>query len=228
MIYLKSFFYFAASAILLVLFSGCTSTATPPSLAKTQCIQDGITAPSWVCKPYAADGYSALGIAEKSGTDKNKTINAALENGRKEIAKQMQSQVREKLNNFARTPQGSNKAKVDNLYTSIIGEIKPKDLHLKKMLQSWITPSGKVYVHMIAPQSNFDADLKRAVKLSYIHHKHAWLSFKSKQSIVSLEKEFDVKMPKEQGIKVAQGTKVAKMFEVEGVSDMIVGRNKRN
>ncbi len=235
MIHVRNFFYFAASAVLLVLLGGCASTTpstTPPIAAKAECMQDGISAPFWICKPQVADAYVSLAIAETNGADKAQTIKAALEIGRIEIAKQMQSHVREKLDNFARTPEGSNKEKVDNLYASIADEVKPRDLHLQKMLKSWITPSGKVYIHVIAPKSNFDADLKRAVKLSYIHHKRTWLSFKSKQSIANLEKEFDVRMPVEQGIKIAQrleqGEKVSELFQVERVPNMIVGRNRRN
>jgi hypothetical protein len=221
-IHVREFFYFAASAVLFVLLGGCTSTTVTPPAANVECVQDGMRAPSWVCNPQVADAYVSLAIAEKNGADKAQTIKAALEIGRIEIANQMQSQVREKLNNFARTQESSNKEKVDNLYASIASEIKPRDLHLEEKLQAWTTPLGKVYIHVIAPKSNFDADLKRAVKSSYINHKPTWLSFKSKQSIANLEKEFDVRLPLKQGIKLVE------LFQVESVSKTIVGRNRRN
>jgi len=77
------------------------------------------------------------------------------------------------------------------------------------------------YIHVIAPKSNFDADLKKAVKLSYVKHKSTWLQFNPEQ-ITNLEKEFDVILPME------QGTEIAEEFKVEIVSNTMVGRNKKN
>ncbi len=227
MTHVKKRIYFATSAILLALLSGCASKTVTPLVtkAKAECMQEGINAPSWICKPEVIDGYASLGIAQKNGADSAQTIRVALQNGRIEIVKQMQLQVREKLNNFANTSKESNKEKVDNLYISIINEIKSRDLHLEEKLQSWTTPSGIVYIHVIAPKSNFDAYLKRAVKLSYVNHKSTWLRFQSKQ-ITNLEKEFGVIIPIEQ-ITKGQGVEIAEQFKVEIVSNTMVGRNRK-
>jgi hypothetical protein len=224
--HVKSFFYFAASAVLLALLSGCASN--PPAVAiaapiKQECMQEGVVAPSWTCKPQLTDVYASLGVAQQNGADKAQTIKNALYNGRVEIAKQIQAQVREKLNNFARTPEGSNKEKIDDLYASIALEVKPKDLYLQERLQSWTTPSGKVFIHVITSKPSFDTSLKKAVKLSYINNKAAWLGFNSSQAIANLEKEFDVVVPIEE-----KSVKVANLFQVESVTDMIVGRNRRH
>lgn len=224
--HLKSFFYFAASAVLLALLSGCTSTPAPttPAVAavKAQSEQDGIGAPSWIHKPQVADAYASVGVAQINGADKAQIIKAALYNGRTELAKQVQLQAREKLNNFALTPEGSNKEKVDNLYASIANEVKPEGLYLQERLQSWTTPSGKVYIHVIAQKSSLDAELKKAVELSYMNDQVTWLDFNSKHAISKLEQEFDVKLAKVQSVKVAT------LFQVESVSDMIVGRNRKH
>jgi hypothetical protein len=225
-IHLKSFFYLAASAVLLALLGGCASiTATTPTAAvaapvQGECVQDGISAPLWICKPEVAGAYASVGIAQ--GADKALTIKAALYNGRTELVKQVQTQVREKLNYFALTPEGSNKEKVDNLYASIAHEVKPQDLVLQDKLQSWVTSSGKVYIHVIAPKSSFDTEVKKAVNLSYINDQVTWLDFSSKHAIAKLEQEFDVKLAK------IESVKVAKLFQVESVSDMIVGRNRKH
>ncbi|MBA3025113.1 MAG: hypothetical protein FP820_01745 [Sulfurimonas sp.] len=226
MIHLKSFFYFAASAVFLALLGGCAST--PPTAAavatpiKTECMQEAIGAPSWFNNPQVAGAYASLGIAQINGADKAQAIKDALHNGRTELVKQVQSQVREKLDNFARTPEGSNKEKVDHLYTSIAYAVNPRDLYLQEMLQSWTTPCGKVYIHVIATKSSLDAAVKKAVNSSYINDQVTWLDFNSKQSITKLEQEFDIQLAK------VESVKVAKLFQVETVSDMIVGRNRKH
>jgi ribosomal silencing factor RsfS len=221
---LKSYFYFAASAVFLVLLSGCASktVATPPkaSAVQTECMQDGISAPSWICKPEVADAYASVGIAK--GADKAQTIKDALHNGRAELVKQVQVQVREKLNNFALTPEGSNKEKVDNLYASIANAAKPEDLVLQEKLQSWVTSSGKVYIHVIASKPSIDAEVKKAVNSSYVNDQVTWLDFNSQQSITKLEQAFDIQLAKVKSVKVAT------LFQVESVADVIVGRNKKH
>jgi len=223
--YVKKIFYFAVSTAFLALLSGCTVAPAPASAiaaaANTPCMQEGVSAPFWVCKPEVADAYTGLGVAQINGVDKTEAIQTALYNGRAEIAKQIQSQVREKLDNFARTPEGSNKENVDNLYTSIAREVKPSDIYLQEKLQSWTTPSGKIYIHAIASKSSFETALKKAVQLSCVNDKVIWLAFSSNQSIPNLEKEFDVVIPNQQSVRVAE------MFKVESVSDTIVGRNKK-
>ncbi|DAB30456.1 MAG TPA: hypothetical protein CFH84_03980 [Sulfurimonas sp. UBA12504] len=227
MIHMKNLFYFAASAVLLAFFGGCaTTSATKPASAtaaplKDQCLQDGISVSPWICKPQVADAYSSVGVAQISGADKAQTTKAAIHNGRVELTKQIQSQVREKLNNFARTPEGSNKEKVDTLYTAITNNIKPEELHIEQTMSSCIMPSGKVYVHVIAPKSSFDAEIKRAVKSSFKNDRLQWLGFNSKQAVANLEKEFDVVIEMEKSVKVAR------LFREEIVSGMIVGANKK-
>lgn len=223
---IKIFFYFTASAIFLTLLSGCTRTVTtaalPAAVVKAECMQEGVIAPSWSCQPQVAGAYASLGVAQVNKEDKAQTVKMALYNGRIELAKQLQSQVREKLDNFALTPEGSNKEKVDNLYASIANSVKPKNLYLQETLESWTTPSGKMYIHVIAPKSSFDTELKKAVKLSYVNDQALWFNFNSKQSMSHLEKEFDVKLEKVPGVKIAH------LFQVESVPDMIVGRNKKH
>jgi hypothetical protein len=225
-IHIRKVFYFTASAVLVALFSGCSGTAAAPATlaaaVQAGCIKEGMRAPSWVCQPEVADAYGSVGVAEKNGADKAQTIKAALYNGRTEIAKQIQTQVREKLNNYARAVGNSNKEQIDTLYTSIANAVQPKDLYLQEKMQSWTTPSGKVYIHVIALKSSFDAELKKAVILSHMNDQVIWLDFNSEQSIATLEKEFDVQLAKVQSVQVANS------FQVERVSDMIVGHNKKH
>ncbi|MBU1216083.1 hypothetical protein KJ870_05575 [bacterium] len=224
--YVKKIFYFTVSAVFLALFGGCASTPPTPAATatpiKTECMQEALGAPSWFNNPQVAGAYASLGIAQINGADKAQAIKDALHNGRTELVKQVQTQVRQKLDNFSRTPEGSNKEKVDNLYTSIAYAVNPRDLYLQEMLQSWTTPCGKVYIHVIATKSSLDAAVKKAVNSSYINDQVTWLDFNSKQSITKLEQEFDIQLAK------VESVKVAKLFQVETVSDMIVGRNRKH
>jgi hypothetical protein len=220
-IQLRKVFNIAASGVLLALFVGCASTGTKPQV-QSECMQEGVGAPTWVCKPQVMNGYASLGIAENYKANPSQTIKDALANGRTEIAKQVQSQVKDKINNFSRITVVSSKEKVDNLYASIAEEVKPKNITLEKEMKSWISPSGKLYVHVIAPKSISDEEIKRAVKTSYANDRVTWLSFKSKEALNNLEKEFGITMPKEQQVSVSE------MFRTEKVVQSSVGRNRKN
>ncbi|MFA6138330.1 MAG: LPP20 family lipoprotein [Sulfurimonas sp.] len=221
MINVRKVFNIAASGVLLVLFGGCASTGTKPQV-QSECMQEGVGAPSWVCKPQVMNGYASLGIAENYKANSAQTIQEALKNGRTEIAKQIQSQVKDKINNFSRITAISSKDKVDNLYASIVEEVKPMNITLEKEMKSWISPSGKLYVHVIAPKSTSDEAMKTAVKTSYANDRVTWLSFKSKEALNNLEKEFDVTMPMQQQVTVAE------IFRTEKVMQSSVGRNRKN
>ncbi len=220
MINVKKVFNIAALGVFLALFGGCASPVTNPQV-KSECMQEGVGAPSWVCKPQVMNGYSSLGIAENYKANPAQTIHEALNNGRTEIAKQIQLQVKDKINNFSRVTEISSKEKVDNLYASIAEEVKPMNITLEKEMKSWISPSGKLYVHVIAPKSTSDEEIKTAVKTSYANDRVTWLSFKSKEALNNLEKEFGVTMP------IQQQVTVAEMFRTEKVTQSSVGRNRK-
>lgn len=220
MIKLKEVLSFTVFGLILTLFVGC-SNGTLATKEAGDCMQDGASAPSWVCKPQVQDAYVGIGIAEKNEANAPKMKEVALNSGRAELAKQMQQQVKDKLDNYMRTNGTSEKEVVNNLYTSISKQVATSDFNLAKDIKTWTAPSGKLYWLLVSPKANFDADLKNAVKLSYLNDKVTWLGFKSKQSIVNLEKEFGVTLPKDQTTKVAQG------FKVETINDLVVGRNKK-
>ncbi|MDD2791354.1 MAG: hypothetical protein PHU40_11925 [Sulfurimonas sp.] len=221
----KNIFYFAASAVLLALFGGCSSISAPAAAAtqvQSECMQEGISVSPWICKPEVADAYASVGIAKIAGADKAQAIKMAIDDGRIQISKQIQAQVREKLDNFSRTSQGIDKEKVDELYTSILSKIQAGELQVEQKLQSCTMPSGKVYIHVIASKPSFNTALKNAVNVSYKNDTVLWMSLNSKQAIATLEKEFDVVMP------APKSEKVAKIFREEVVSGMIVGRNRKH
>ncbi|MDO8453970.1 MAG: LPP20 family lipoprotein [Sulfurimonas sp.] len=222
MINVRKVFNIAVLGVLLALFGGCASTGSINPQVKSECMQEGVSAPSWVCKPQVMNGYASLGIAENYKTDSALAVKEALKNGRKEIAKQIQSQVKDKINNFSRITAISSKEKVDNLYESIAEEVKPMNITLEKELKSWVSPSSKLYVHVIAPKSTSDEEIKTAVKTSYLSDRVTWLSFKSKEALNNLEKEFGVTMP------IQQQVNVAEIFRTEKVLKSSVGRNRKN
>lgn len=226
MIKTREVFYIAVTGILLVLFGGCAtksiSAGTKP-VNNSQCMQEGVVVPSWICKPQITNGYASLGVAQNYKANPDQTIKEAIINGRKEIVKQLQSQVKDKINNFSRKTEISSKEKADNLYVSISEEIKPMNITIDKEMKFWVSPGGKLYVHVIAPKSTSDEEIKRAAKRSYSNENVMWLSFESKEAFNNLEKEFGVTMP----IQVQQRVNVAEMLWTENVTQSMVGRNKK-
>lgn len=226
MIKTREVFYIAVTGVLLVLFGGCATTgksASTKPVNNSQCMQEGVVAASWICKPQIIDGYASLGVAQNYKANPDQTIREAIINGRMEIVKQLQSQVKDKINNFSSITEISSKEKTDNLYASIAEEIKPMNITIDKEMKFWISPSGKLYVHVIAPKSTSDEEIKRAAKRSYLNENVMWLSFESKEAFKNLEKEFGVTMPTQ----VQQRVNVAEMLWTENVTQSSVGRNRK-
>ena len=221
MIKLKQVFIFTASTLLLAVISGCSSANF--TAQKPECGKDTIGAPSWVCSPQSDEGYAGVGVAEKNAGSPEQMKQAAFKNVRFEIAKQMQVELKNKIDNLSRISENKNKEAVDNLVASISKEIFKTHITLAKMGTSWTSASGKLYILGVAPKSDFNADLKKAILSSYAKDKDIWLNYQANHSIDDFEKEFALLMPK----KSTNDMTTLHAFQVETVKEVSVGRNRK-
>jgi hypothetical protein len=223
MIKLKDTIHFSFLTLLLLWLSGCSSHQK--TLSKNdQCIVDAMNAPLWVCKPRVVDGYAGLGAVEKNSTDMLKMENAALKVAKSEIAKQMQTEIKnrvDKLNLTSNNTNIDNKDEISALLKSISKEISKSNLNLSKEVKIWTSASGKLYLLASVQKSNFDEEIKKAVLSSYKKDKNVWISYLSTQSLDEFEKEFALTIPKN----VASETKA---LRVETIANSRVGLNIKN
>lgn len=187
---IKTFSSIALSTLILVSFTGCWEDDPQPTNADFRCKQENVLAPSWTCIPTAEDAYAGLGIAEKSAAGAAHMRRVALANGRSDLAQQIQTQVKDKVEVFTRATGNGNKEVVDAVSTAVTKQVAKVDLQGSKAIEQWNAPSGAMYLLVSVGQDQVNGEVQKAVKSSFKNDDALWQQFQSKQALESLEKEF--------------------------------------
>jgi hypothetical protein len=181
------------AALVAALATGCSSKATGPEVSD-HCKINGESSPLWVCKPHIdEDSYSAVGFATHSSAGFGHMRKAALVDGRSNLAHQIQTHVKDKVETFVRSTGADEGESVDKVITSVSKQVAKIDLSYTKEVDMWVAESGDLYLLIGAPKFLVNPEVKTAIKSSYKSDEALWQQFQAKQSLESLEKEFDTK-----------------------------------
>jgi hypothetical protein len=134
--------------------------------------------------------YAGVGIAQKSAAGMGHMRRVALANGRSDLAQQIQSQVKDKVETFTRTTGVADAETVDKVNMAVSKQVAKVDLKGSKAVDSWTAPSGSLYLLVTVPQESINKEVKKAVKTSFKNDQALWQQFQSKQAMEGLEKEF--------------------------------------
>jgi len=159
-----------------------------------QCEQEGIKAPKWTCIPDVAGYYAGVGVAEKSAAGIAHMRRVALMNGRSDLAQQIETKVKDKVEGFTRATGNGSAETVDKVTTAVTKQVAKVDLKGSKAMDMWNAPSGAIYMLVTVPEANVNEAVKNAYKKtvdsSFKNDNALWQQFQSKQALESLEKEF--------------------------------------
>jgi len=181
------------------LVSGCGETPKPAEPVKPgavasnfACKQENVLAPKWTCVPIVDGYYAGVGVAKKSASGMGMMRRVALANGRSELAQQIQTQVKDKLETFTRTTGNGTSETVDQVNTAVSKQIAKVDLKGSKGVDIWNAPSGDLYMLVTVPEQAVNEKVKETiVNGSSMKNDNAlWQQFQSKQALESLDKEF--------------------------------------
>jgi hypothetical protein len=181
------------------LISGCGETPKPPEPVQAgavasnfACKQENVLAPKWTCIPIVDGYYAGVGVAKKSAAGMGMMRRVALANGRSELAQQIQTQVKDKLETFTRTTGNGTSETVDQVNTAVSKQIAKVDLKGSKGVDVWSAPSGDLYMLVTVPQSAVNEKVKETIKngSSLKNDNALWQQFQSKQALEGLDKEF--------------------------------------
>lgn len=172
----------------LLLLSGCSSKST--AIKDFGCKQENVNAPDWTCIPNVEGFYSGVGIAEKSKLGHSFMRKEAIANGRSDLAQQIQTQVKDKVESFTRSTGVGENEVVDKVVTAVSKQVAKVDLSGSKVIDTWISPSGALYFLVVVDANSVNNTVKNAVNSSFKNNDALWQQFQSKQSLESLEKEF--------------------------------------
>lgn len=183
--------------------AGCSSkkAVTPQGAlqqdqANFQCKQESVLAPRWTCIPIVEGYYAGVGVAEKSAAGMGFMRRVALANARSNLAQQIQTQVKDKMELFTRATGNGNSETVDKVSTAVTKQVAKVDLKGSKAIDMWNAPSGAIYMLVTVSQSNVNKEVKKAVtqaSSSFKDDNALWQQFQSKQALENLEKEFPTK-----------------------------------
>ena len=124
---MKTLLFTALSALTALTFSGCSddpkpadiNVVTQQSVNEFGCKQEGVDAPKWTCIPVVDGYYAGVGIAQKSAAGMAHMRRVALANGRSDLAQQIQSQVKDKVEVFTSTTGNGTQETVDQVTTAV-------------------------------------------------------------------------------------------------------------
>jgi len=177
-----------------LLITGCGDKKPKPQNEKYvptfECKQENVLAPRWTCIPEVDGFYAGVGVAEKSAAGVAHMRKVAVMNGRSDLAQQIQTQVKDKVEGFTRATGNGSAETVDKVTTAVTKQVAKINLQGSKAIDMWNAPSGALYMLVTVPQAAVNGKVKNAVKNSFKNNQALWQQFQSKQALESLDKEF--------------------------------------
>jgi len=183
---------FAAAAVIATLISGCGGEQPKPQQQEPdfRCHKEGVLAPKWTCTPFVDGAVAEVGVAEKTAAGVGMQRRMALADARSNLAQQIETLVKDKVESFTRSTGIGQGETVDKVATAVSKQVAKVTLKGSKQVDAWESPSGTLYVLVAVPEQEVNAAAKRAVKTSFKNDEALWQQFQSKQALESLEKEF--------------------------------------
>jgi len=183
---------FAATVILTI--TACSDKEPTPQKgtyhSNFECKQENVLAPKWTCIPEVEGYYAGVGVAEKSAAGIAHMRRVALMNGRSDLAQQIETQVKDKIEGFTRATGTASSETVDKVTTAVTKQLAKVDLKGSKAVDMWQAPSGAIYMLVTVPKESVNKEVKKVVKTSFKNDDALWQQFQSKQALEKLDQEF--------------------------------------
>lgn len=190
---MKNWKMITMAAVVAATLVGCGQPSPEGDEGDFRCKQDGTLAPKWTCNPQSYEGaIVGLGSSPKSKAGMNFTRNNAMAAARNDLAFQIETQVKAKVESFVRGTGVGDSEVVDSVSTQVSKQLAKVKLNGTKQLESWENPAnGTLYVLVGAPEKSVNEEVKKQIVNSSHNNEDAlWQQFQSKQALDSLEKDF--------------------------------------
>ena len=175
-----------------LLFTGCSDKDPEVASEDFECRIAGSLAPTWACGSSDIDGYvTAVGSAPLSKIGHGFSRREALANGRSNLAQQIETTVKDKVETFARSTGIGGDEVADKVSTQVSKQVAKSTLKGSKQIKYWENPSNNdIYLLVSISQDELNNEIKEQVQSSYKNNDALWQQFQSKNALEALEKEF--------------------------------------
>ena len=181
------------AALVAVTFSACGGAKPAPAQeeADFRCRIDNQLQPEWVCgnELIVEGAMTAVGSAPMSKLGMSFTKNEAVNTARSELARQIQVQVKTKIEQFARSTGIGDNETAEKVSTQVSKSVAKTTMVGSKMMKSRQV-GNSLYVLVGVPEKTVNAAAKKEVKTSMKNDEALWQQFQSKKALDSLEAEF--------------------------------------
>lgn len=179
----------AFSTVLMLSVTGCGDKEPEPDF---KCKIDGALAPEWACGNTGVEGaITAVGSAPLSKLGQGFSRREALANGRSNLAQQIQTLVKDKVESFTRSTGVGGDEVADKVSTQVSKQVAKVSLQGSKQVKYWQQPENKdIYILVSVPEASMNEEVKRSVQSSFKNDNALWQQFQAKNALESLDKEF--------------------------------------
>ena len=159
--------------------------------AQFGCKQENVPAPKWTCMPISETSFQGVGIASKSAAGMGHMRRVALANGRSDLAQQIKSQVKDKIETYINTTGVGGSETVDSVTTSVSKQVANVNLEGSSGIDTWTAPSGALYILVAVDKKGVNKQIQNNIKTSFNNDNALYQEFKSKNALKELSKEFE-------------------------------------
>jgi len=180
-----------------LVFIGCSSKEAPKPQTSPQvsgeCVIQDTEAPKWVCTGGDIKNYiTAVGSAKPTPLGFSFQRSEAMAIARDEIAKQLQTKVKNMFKNYMATT-GAKIDSVEKVTEYVSKQLTKQTLTGSKQLNIWIAPDKTLFVLVGVPLNA--TKVKEVIKSSLKNQEALWQKFQSQKA----QKELDESIDKEFG-----------------------------
>lgn len=180
----------AVAVAAMLLGTGCSSKEELV-VPDAECMIEGSEAPAWVCGGNTMEGhYVAVGSAPLSSLGQGFSRREAMANARSNLAQQIQTDVKDKVETFARSTGVGGSEVADKVSTQVSKQVARVTLGGSKQLKYWEAPSKEIYLLVGVPVDQVNMNVKEGVRSSYRNDDALWQQFQSANALEALDREF--------------------------------------
>jgi len=188
---MKKTLIFILSVAAMIFTAGCGGSQPEKQVFKCQI--EGAAAPEWVCNGGAdyKDGVYAVGSAPKSPLGINFQRTEAIAAARNEIARQLDVKVKNLFKSYLSSTGVKDDQTAERVVTDVTKQITNKSLSGTKLLKTWFSPKGTMYVLVGVDKESLKNNIIQSARTTFKNDEALWQEFKAKKAQDELDAAID-------------------------------------